>query len=119
MKLKILFGIVALTLALSTALAQDSPSLTKKEAKKLLKQSEKDLEGAKKAGVGVDEATRKHEDTLLKVLGRVPEQAKPGIRRAIARSKKGRKAASVALQRRQPSRRLTTPRRSIPRRRPN
>ncbi|MFB3154111.1 MAG: hypothetical protein ACE10I_06535, partial [Candidatus Acidiferrales bacterium] len=44
---------VALALALGTApaaLAQNTQSLTKKEAKKLLKQSEKDLKKAKKAG---------------------------------------------------------------------
>lgn len=66
---------VALALALGTApaaLAQDSPSLTKKEAKKLLKQSEKDLKKTKKAGNrGDGDAAAEHASNFAQNMNRL------------------------------------------------
>ncbi len=66
---------VALVLALGTApaaLAQDSPSLTKKEAKKLLKQSEKDLKKTKKAGNrGDGDAAAEHASNFAENMNRL------------------------------------------------
>lgn len=132
---------MALFLALGTApaaLAQNGEPLTKKEAEKLLKQSEQSLKEAQRASkrgeVGqaaehsvrytetmdrlnsglsasnmdngmndlealdvaerVGEATLKHESTLLEVLERVPDQAKPAIERALEASLRGHETAT-------------------------
>jgi hypothetical protein len=66
---------VALALALGTApaaLAQNTQSLTKKEAKKLLKQSEKDLKKAKKAGnLGDSDAAAEHASSYADNMNRL------------------------------------------------
>ncbi len=66
---------VALALALGTApaaLAQNTQSLTKKEAKKLLKQSEKDLKKAKKAGNrGDGDAAAEHASNFAQNMNRL------------------------------------------------
>lgn len=66
---------VALALALGTApagLAQNTQSLTKKEAKKLLKQSEKDLKKAKKAGKrGDSDAVGEHASNFADNMNRL------------------------------------------------
>ncbi len=66
---------VALALALGTApaaLAQNTQSLTKKEAKKLLKQSEKDLKKAKKAGKrGDSNAAAEHASSYADNMNRL------------------------------------------------
>ncbi len=66
---------VALVLALGTApaaLAQNTQSLTKKEAKKLLKQSDKDLKKAKKAGKrGDGDAAAEHASNFAQNMNRL------------------------------------------------
>ena len=66
---------VALVLALGTApaaLAQNTQSLTKKEAKKLLKQSKKDLKKAKKAGKrGDSDAAAEHASSYAENMHRL------------------------------------------------
>ncbi len=66
---------VALALAFGTApaaLAQDSPSLTKKEARKLLKQSEKDLKKTKQAGNrGDGDAAAEHASNFAENMNRL------------------------------------------------
>jgi len=145
MKQGLLLGTVTVALALVAgtvpgALAQPSQALTKNEAKKLLKQSEKELKKADAASQRgengkvaenasryaenmqrlnesfpagnmddfdalevaerVDKATLKHEATLLDVLERVPDQAKPAIERALAASRRGHDTATEAILRR-------------------
>ena len=66
---------VALALALGTApaaLAQNTQSLTKKEAKKLLKQSQKDLKKTKKAGNRADgDAAAEHASNFAENMNRL------------------------------------------------
>lgn len=143
MKVRLLAGnaMVALALAIAvTGVAQDSQPLSKKEAKKLLKQSKKDLKKADQASQRgevqeaadrasryaenmqrlnenfptgnvddfealelaerVDKATLKHEATLLDVLERVPDHAKPAIERALEASRRGHDTATEAVLRR-------------------
>lgn len=47
----------------------------------------------------VDAATRKHQAVLEGLLGKVPEQARPGIERAMEKSRQGNIAATEALAR--------------------
>lgn len=63
-----------------------------------------DLEEARKQGAGVEEAleavhagTQKHQEVLRGVLEKVPDEARPGILRAIEASSRGRQAALRAL----------------------
>lgn len=58
--------------------------------------SERDHE---KALEQVEIATRKHSEVLSDLLTKVPEQARPGIERALANSQKGRETALANLQR--------------------
>lgn len=46
----------------------------------------------------VERATRKHGEVLTDLYGRVPEQARPGIARAIENSQKGRETALERLE---------------------
>lgn len=143
MKMQLLSATTAMALFLAfgtapAALAQNGEPLTKKEAEKLLKQSEQSLKEAQRASkrgeVGqaaehsvrytetmdrlnsglsasnmdngmndlealdvaerVGEATLKHESTLLEVLERVPDQAKPAIERALEASLRGHETAT-------------------------
>lgn len=58
--------------------------------------SERDLE---KAYDQVEKATRKHGEVLSDLLTKVPEQARPGIEKALANSQKGRETALANLER--------------------
>lgn len=132
----VLAGGLALS-APAAVLAQDGSTLSKKEAKKLLKENGKSLGRARKAArrddatavteqatryaqnqerlnralaAGevderdalevarrVDEATLKHIPVLQGLLGTVPEQARPGIERALQTSLTGHDAATQAI----------------------
>jgi hypothetical protein len=58
--------------------------------------SERDHE---KALEQVEQATRKHGEVLSDLLTKVPEEARPGIERALANSQKGRETALANLER--------------------
>lgn len=71
MRMRLLVGTATVALALAfgtapTAVAQDGESLSKKEAKKLLKKSEKDLKKAREAGKHAEEARRDAEKHVIR-----------------------------------------------------
>jgi len=56
------------------------------------------LQDREEAWSRVERATRKHGEVLTDLYGRVPEQARPGIARAIENSQKGRETALERLE---------------------
>ena len=76
-----------------------------------LRNTFRELEKARQQGADVSEAleavsaaTEKHQEVMRGVLGKVPKEAKPAIRRAIQVSGRGREAARNALRKAQQAR---------------